>query len=248
MLQTMWTYLLGPFLAVLPRRWRIALRLPPSVRWTPAAAISGLLEFVAAVIAAIYWYSYSVTTWIDRALDLALAGKAGQGVTDHAIGFAALVLWAAHPLTWVCGYFAIEGAVRMCGAAFTDVVLGTFPLFVVDRLFELVFRRTTQRNSNAQPSNYASFVSAIREKTSTATQPLVADELSLKKSATEEILEIRACRRKEDWNPPRVVRYEGNYYRLELCAEDKPPRPFLYTLRRLPAGVPGRSVLIYVPN
>jgi len=54
--------------------------------------------------------------------------------------------------------------------------------------------------------------------------------------------------KKTDWNPPRTVRYQNNYYRLEACASGMPPRPFRYTLRKLSAGVMGRTVLIYSPG
>jgi hypothetical protein len=64
----------------------------------------------------------------------------------------------------------------------------------------------------------------------------------------EEILEIRACRRKPEWNPPRTVRYQDSYYRLEASADGTPPLSFRYTLRKLSAGVPGRTVLIYAPE
>ena len=75
----------------------------------------------------------------------------------------------------------------------------------------------------------------------------MSDELCFRKSALENILEIRASRRKQDWTPPRIVRYQDSYYRLEADSIGPPPRPFLYTLRRLPVGVPGRTVLLYAP-
>jgi len=37
------------------------------------------------------------------------------------------------------------------------------------------------------------------------TLPEVPDEVFTSGRGTEELLEIRACRRKEDWNPPRTV-------------------------------------------
>jgi len=61
----------------------------------------------------------------------------------------------------------------------------------------------------------------------------------------EELLEIRSSRKKVDWEPPRVVRIGERFYRLEKYAKRVPPRPFRYTLRRLAAGVPGRTVLVY---
>jgi hypothetical protein len=76
----------------------------------------------------------------------------------------------------------------------------------------------------------------------------VPDELCFSGSAPDEFLEIRACRRKADWNPPRTVRYQDNFYRLEACTDGMPPRPFRYKLRKLSAGVMGRTVLVYSPE
>ncbi len=74
------------------------------------------------------------------------------------------------------------------------------------------------------------------------------DELFFRADGSEEILEIHACRRKQDWNPPRVVRVEDRYYHLENSSLGGGTRPFRYTLRRLAAGVPGRNVLLYSPT
>ncbi|HET9994792.1 MAG TPA: hypothetical protein VFQ18_05255 [Candidatus Acidoferrum sp.] len=78
--------------------------------------------------------------------------------------------------------------------------------------------------------------------------PQVPDEHFITRDGPDEFLEIRASRRKVDWTPPRTVRYEDSYYRLEASSEGMPPRPFQYTLRRVSAGVPGRTVLIYSPE
>ena len=56
-------------------------------------------------------------------------------MTEQEIGFTALVIWATQPLTWVIAFAAIEGAVRLVGAAFTETNLGTFPLFLFGKIF-----------------------------------------------------------------------------------------------------------------
>lgn len=122
----MWIYLLGPFLALLPQRWRKALPYSQAVHWRSAAILSGLAESVIALGALMYWYWYSMSTWISRLLDLALAGNTAPGTTDHHIATAALLLWSTHPLTWVIVFFGIEGMARLC-AAFTDYDSRYFP-------------------------------------------------------------------------------------------------------------------------
>jgi hypothetical protein len=246
----MWTYLLGPFISIFPKRWRETLSFSPYVRWAPATIISGLAESVLALIALSYWYSYAMTAWVARGVDTALTGKLGPGVTPQEIGSVALAVWATHPLTWLFGYVCLEGVIRLCGAAFTDSIFGTLPLFLLDQVFYRAFRRRGPKNMNvpASSSNNSSLAGALRERVLVARLPVVADELCFRRSASEDILEIRACRRKEDWNPPRVVRYQDMYYRLEADSMGAAPRPFCYMLRRLPAGVPGRTVLQYSPS
>lgn len=124
------TYLWGPLLAVLPLRWRKGLSFYDEINWAHAGVLSGFAEFAIVLYATLYWYSYSMTTWVDRGLEYAMSGKAGPvEITDHAIGFMAYVIWVTHPLTWLLGYFLIEGAARLCGAAFTGNFLGTCRYF-----------------------------------------------------------------------------------------------------------------------
>jgi hypothetical protein len=246
----MWIYLLGPFLALLPRHWRKALPFHEAVPWRAAGIISGLAESIVALVALMYWYSYSVTTWVSRALDNALSKSAPTGITDHEVGFAALLIWATHPLTWAICYVGMEGAVRLC-APFTDTVLGIFPLYLVDK----IYAKATGRKEAVPPStpkfeqsHVSSYIGTVREKVVAARQPPVPDELCTTRNDREELLEIRCCRAKPDWEPPRVVRYEDRYYSLQESVRGPAPRSYVYRLRRLAAGVPSRTLLIYSPE
>lgn len=245
----MWTYILGPFLALLPRVWRDACSFTRYAQPARATVISGLAEFLAAILALAYWYMYAMTKWIDRGLETAMTGLLGP-VTDHAIASVALSLWATHPLTWLLAYFMVEGAVRLSGAAFAENILGTLPFFLFDKIFINPFRRRPPKDHFAVnlQSNLSSFSSVIRERLMVARLSEVPDQICFRESAAEGFLEIQASRRKEEWDPPRVVRYENTYYRLESYLVGAGPRPFRYTLRRLSAGVPARSVLLYSPS
>lgn len=247
----MLTYLLGPFLALLPRRWRALLPFYQAVEWRTAMIISGLAESIVALVAMMYWYSYSVTGWVERGIDAALGGKTPAGTTDHDIGFMALLIFATHPLTWLLLYAGFEGGVRLVGALSTGNYLGTLPLFLLDKIFPKITGRSGPGGAKAagySQGHFSSYVSAIREKAMVAGLPEFADELRFSRSEADEILEIRASRRKVEWTPPRTVRYQDTFYRLEACTDGMPPRPFHYKLRRVSAGVMGRTVLTYSPE
>lgn len=247
----MCTFLLGPLLALLPKRWRRSLPWTESVDWRMACLLSGLLEFLVALGAMLYWYSYSVSTWVSRALDAALEGKMGPGVSDQAIGFTAMVIFATHPLTWLLAYFGVEGNVRLVGAAFAENHLGILPLFVVDKFLLKVTGRGgpgMAQSAGYAEGNLSSFAGAIREKVRRSASAVLPDQLCVSKEGGEEFLEVRACRRKPDWTPPRTVKYQDTFYRLEASSDGPGPRRFRYRLRRLAAGVMGRTVLVYSPE
>jgi hypothetical protein len=229
-------FLLGTFVALLPKRWRCSLALLPSADGRVPSILSGLAEFLVAVAAMLYWYSYSVTTWVSRGLDLALAGKAGPGVNEQEIGFMAIFIFATHPLTWLIAYFAVEGSVRLVAAAFAESGLGILPLFVLDQIF---LKITGPRGP---------YVGAIREKVRVSLTAGIPDELCVSTEGAEEFLEICASRRKPDWTPPRTVKYQDTFYRLEDSSTGSAPRPYRYRLRRLSAGVMSRTVLVYRPE
>jgi hypothetical protein len=238
------TYIAGPLAALLPARWRNALPFAGHVQWPRAATLSGVLEIAAAVFALVNWYQYTMYPIVDRGVDLALNGKLG-GVTDQQIAGAAYTVFLLHPLTWVLVYFFMEGAVRLCGAAFADNVLGILPLGFIDRTLSLATNRTEARPAFPVQRNAQSFAGAVRERTMLSRLKQVPDELHYATDQAQELLEIWASRRKDDWLAPKVVRVDDQYYRLEENSVENGPRPFRYRLRRLERGVPGRSVLLY---
>jgi hypothetical protein len=153
-------------------------------------------------------------------------------------------------LTWTIAFFGIEGMARLC-TAFTDTVLGIFPLYLLEKIYSKIFRRGVPEPASAvkfSQSHVSSYVDTVKDRVLTARLSQVPDELCFAKNDSQEILEIRAWCAKPDWTPPRTVRYEDRYYRLEESARGSAPRPFVYKLRRLAAGVPGRTVLIYSPD
>lgn len=245
----MWDYLLGPIFAFLPKRWRKTLSFLRSATWGRAAMVSGLAEFLGAIIALAYWYMCAMTNWVNHAVGYGLSGKFHQVVTVQDIGAVALSVWVTHPLTLILGYFMVEGVARFL-AAYSGETLGTFPLFLCDKIvFGRIRGRETEDSQGMEgaPGNARSFFSAIRGRVLSSMTPDVCDEICPRTDEAGETLEICASRQKKEWNPPRVIRFEGEYYRLESCSAGVGARPFRYMLRRLAVGVPGRTVLIYDP-
>jgi hypothetical protein len=241
----MWTYLFGPIFAIFPAPWRMSLPFAKRVRWERATAISGFFEAVLALVALMYWYSYAMSTWVGNGISVALSGKMGPEVRPQDIGGAALIVWWMHPVTWLIAYVGFEGIVRACAGAFGGTSCGILPLFLADKILFGPFRR--RKEGAGAVGNVSSFAGAIHERVRAASLTEIPDELCFTKDESGEILEIRSTRRKQEWTPPRTVRYLDDYYRLESDSSASGPRPFCYRLRRLAAGVPGRTVIQYAP-
>lgn len=115
----MWTYTIGPLLAVLPERWRPTCFSQLAIDWPRATAISGLIEGFGAITVLVVWYSVFVAKYGD-----AIAARGGDG-------FVGLFLVALHPLTWLICYFGCEGVVRFLAAVATGESCGSLPLALV---------------------------------------------------------------------------------------------------------------------
>ena len=154
------------------------------------------------------------------------------------------MIWATHPLTWLIAYAGVEGTVRLVSAAFTENNLGTLPLFAVDKMFSLLTgsgRKEAATAVGGEQGNVSSYFGAIGEKLLVARLPQVPDEISVLRNESDAIIEIRACRRKEDWIPPRIVRYQNEFYRLEESSRGTASRPYLYTLPKRAAVFTGSA-------
>jgi hypothetical protein len=244
----MWRLALGTILSLLPRRWRTVLRLREAIPWTRATLLSGFLESLLALLGLVSWYSHSVTRWAANALDSALRNGPERAVPGQAIGFSALVLWLIHPLTWLIGFFVIEGLLRLLAAAFTGQIFGTAPLAFADWSYGKLTGRPLEGDALhtlSARAQYRSIVSAVREKIIVASLPEIADELLEQSAGGEAFLEIHSSRAKAEWIPPKTVRIGDAYFRLEQLAQGNAPRPFIFRLRRVAAGAPGRTVIVY---
>jgi len=246
----MWRLALGIVLSPLPRRWRVALQPAKGLPWVSGTVLSGLLESLLAFVALVYWYYLSVTTWAANAMDSALRNGPESAVPGQAIGFSALVLLLMHPFSWLIGFFVIEGLVRWLAAAFTEQTFGTLPLAFADWCYGKASGRPAEGDALHMPSarlQLQSFVLAVKEKIISMRVPEVADELLERSEGGEAYLEIHSSHTKAEWVPPKTVRIGDSYFRLERLASGEKPRPYIFRLRRVAAGVPGWNVIVYEP-
>jgi hypothetical protein len=244
----MWRLALGAILAPLPRRWRSGFGLNEAIPWARAAALSGFAESLLAFVGLVHWYSHSVPTWAANAMDSALRNGPEAQVPGQAIGFAALVLWLIHPMTWCVVFFVLEGMVRLVAALFTEQIVATFPLAAVDWSIGKLTGRPLDGDAKYAPSakeQLRTFVSSVKQGVMALRLPKLEDECQEIVEGNELFLEIRASLPKGEWIPPRVVKVGAGYFRLEQVSNGKPPRPFIFRLRPLAAGVPGRTVIVY---
>lgn len=90
-----------------------------------------------------------------------------------------------------------------------------------------------------------SLLQAVKRAATTVRLRELPDELVESAEGAHSMLEIRSSQAKPEWTPPRVVRVGATYYRLEYAGKGRRPRPFVYRLRRLAAGVPGRNAILF---
>lgn len=215
------TYILGPFLTMLPRRWRTRVLASADVHSARAATISGILEVIFAIVGLIVWYSIYVT------LLSAAAAHSSVAIPDQSanrIGMFAYAWFWLNPLTWVVAYFAFEGAVRFLAAAVTGETYGILPLWAVERVWRFFKQR------NAPPP-----------------LPLVTDEITPGDATCD--IRISSCRAKSDWKYPFTIRYAGAYFQVIASSSlGMGPRPHVYSLRRLPPGEIAGGLKDYDPS
>ena len=134
---------------------------------------------------------------------------------------------------------------RQPAPAFTRNTFGTLLLGLPDRLIYLFVNRREIQPGQQFRENVRSYLSAVQEHLRVSRLEELPDTLDYSDRLSEEFLEICASRRKPEWDPPKTVRVDETYYRLERFSVERGTRPFRYTMRRVDFGVPGRNVLLY---
>jgi hypothetical protein len=210
----MWTYLLGPFLSLLPASWRAQLPWASFIRWRRATFLSGALEVVASLYALVVWYSYSVAHHTRTQIDLALRAHPDIHPVPPLLGLIGFIFVALNVVTWIIVWFWFEGVVRAFGAAFTGEIVGTLPLWIIDKSY----RALSQWNQNRRRP------------------PLVPDEVTWCKDGQVEVLRVMSCRPKPTWKNRPTIRIQEEFFQVDRSIRGSGPRPYAYYLRRLQPG------------
>ncbi len=211
------TYILGPVVTLLPRRWREKIFPSTPSRVARAATISGILESVVTLVGLVTWYSI----YIADATETISRSAAGAPESPERIGLFGYVWFWLNPITWVIAYFGLEGVMRSAAALVAGEAYGTLPLCVADYLWRRVKR------GRARPE-----------------LPLIADEISPGDGTCD--MKIASCRNKLDWKYPFTIRFAGAHFQVIACINlGAGPRAYVYSLRRLPPGEIARGLKEY---
>lgn len=219
-----WTaYVVGPFAALLPKRWRQGERNGPTTYFARAALISGVAEAVLSLMVMGFWYAGVVGLFSSHYANFITTSAQALSSEWTFAGGAGLIGFATNPITWLILYFAFEGVIRAFAAIASNEVVGTLPLYLADFLWR-----------------------KLRRKRKAPELPLVPDEITPGGSTCD--IRIASCRRRDGWRYPFTLRYAGGYFQVideQYMAAG--PRPYIYSLRRLPPGEIARGLKNYDP-
>jgi hypothetical protein len=220
-----WTaYVIGPLYTLLPRRWRAGTGHSSERSLVRATMISGVSEALVALFVLSFWYMYYFGTLGTKYSAFNAGSSHFAFPSTELAGDAEFITFAVNPLTWAIVYFGIEGILRTVGALITGETVGTLPLYGLEYAW-----RTVQRKRAAPEL------------------PLVTDEIT----PGREICDIRiaSCRQRDGWRYPFTLRYAGAYFQvIDEQNMGVGPRPYVYSLRRLPAGEVARGLKNYDPT
>jgi len=221
------TYILGPFLALVPERWRKQWFGELPILWPRAAFLSGLLEAVAFLVALIWWYFHFTQAFAgNQAKEMVAQDIIPGGPATLGFGAVNLVWFAIQPVTLALEFFAAEGVVRGLAALATGEVFGTSPLAILCAIQGGYQRRAYERRV-----------------------PLVPDFVTRSTGQHPWDLKVESCRPKPEWKFPKTLVYENKVFQV---MKETPPagsavRPHVYFLRVAPAGTAYRGFQEFHP-
>lgn len=223
------TYLLGPFIALLPRgrakpvAERLGIHLPR------AAAVSGIAEFALSAFSLPVWFLVYGARFTEATMGAYMKthpqNPKDMVFSSYGSSIFLILAFATHPLTLALIYFSVEGLLRGLAALLAEDQVGTLPLVLVDSVVRKVGGRARRWQEG----------------------PPIPDLVARGEEKDRWHLRIESCRPRR-WDKMTTIRHEDSLYELAAKVEGLPPRPFIYILRRLPPGKVARAIYDYSPE
>ena len=223
------SFLAGILLSLLPERYRRWWEPASTLDFLRASFVSGLAQglgcFVVFILRYVIFFQQRVMEMggqvIEAGADEALASRGVQ----MGMGTLTTLEYVFQPVSLLLIYFALEGTVRLLGAAFTEEILPSLPLHLAAWAQERLEQRRAER----------------------ALGPPVADTVE-RGDGKQYDLRIASCRPKLNWDRLMTVAYEDEFY--EAVKEERlaRPRPYVYLLKKIPASKVIRGLHHYRPD
>ena len=212
------TYIFGAVVALLPRPWRESWL---RSRGNVSLVPGAILSGIGEAVLSLGALIVWYSVFVTMAAQAAATSSA-PGAGNSRLGMYVYVLFWLNPITWIVAYFGVEGAVRSVCAISTGEVYGMLPLVLIERGIRAV-------------------------KPAKIELALVSDEILPGGVGCD--MKIACCLARAEWTYPFTIRYGGTFF--QVVASERLGgglRPFVYSLRQLPAGEVARGLKDYDPE
>jgi len=223
------SFLAGILLSLLPERYRRWWEPASTLDFLRASFVSGLVQglgcFVVFILRYLAFFQQRVMEMGGQVMGAGAEEALGVSSVQYGMGVVTTLEYLIQPLTLLLIYFALEGAVRLAGAAFTEQILPSLPLHLTAWAQERLAQRRAER----------------------ALGPPVVDTVE-RGDGKEYELRIASCRSKSSWDRLMTVAYEDQFYEVVKEERAARPRPFVYLLKKIPESKVIRGLHRYRPD
>jgi len=126
------SFLAGILLSLLPERYRRWWEPASTLDFLRASFVSGLVQglgcFVVFILRYLAFFQQRVMEMGGQVMGAGAEEALGVSSVQYGMGIVTTLEYLIQPLTLLLIYFALEGAVRLAGAAFTEQILPSLPL------------------------------------------------------------------------------------------------------------------------
>ena len=210
----------GIFYSFLPKAYWRAWRPSSTVDFVRSALISGLLECAISLCLLILGYLHFLAASTHQ---LQAASNANEGTQLYFLVLLSFE-YIFHPLALTTLFLTAEGALRSWSAFFTDEVIPSLPIRLVVLIQE--HRKAKRRSEQVGPDIPDLF------------ERLAGEPVDLR---------VSARKPKNGWRVSIAIAVDEEFYEIVKVETVASARPFVYSLRKLPADAIIRGLCRYDP-